>query len=925
MAVVIASALGKDVAGAPLFRGVSFKLERGDRMTLAGRNGAGKTTLLRMLAGASSVDEGELVLEKGARITLHDQRPPRERGLTLRDYVLAGCADLVALEQRLRDLEAEMAAAPEDSGILGRYAKAQSRLEHAGGWNWRAKAIAPLHGLGFVDDQLDRELRTFSGGELTRASLARALAGDPDLLLLDEPTNHLDISSLEWLEGYLTALDAAVILVAHDRWFLEAVGTSVLELEAGRARFFPGPWHAWRRELAAREIALGKAIDKQQREIARMERFVERFRYKASKARQAQSRVKQLAKIERIDRDPRDTRSLGFSFGSAERTGRVVLELDDARLEVPGRTLLEDGELWLERGEHVSLVGPNGVGKTTLIEALTGRRPLDGGRLKTGHNVNFGYLSQHTQELGSTGTALAAAQRATGLTPGKARALLGQFLFSGEEAEKPLEGLSGGERRRLSLAVLVASGANVLILDEPTNHLDLDAREALEDALLAFDGALILVSHDRALLDAVGSRTVAFEDGALRSYEGGWAEYARVRDERREAAIPPKPKRREPAKPAREARSGPSKNAVRRAGELEREVERAEASLAAIEDELADPAMWSSPTRRERATKRHADAKRALEEAYTAWEDASRGLAPGPPLDAAGVRLGRRRGRGGAAPAGDGWRLLVEQGRVSPRDAVREALVGQRLVRGRLDRVDPAQLAAEVALGGLHEAVAVVVELGVDRPWVGRLEQVDDRLGRVRVVRVGAGQDAAATLPQARRRDRAAHELGRDRLLVVLVDAHVTGHERVDVAGDEHHVLDLLAAQVLQQLVALARIALPGVEADVVAAGVDRRHDHHLVGDHLPRRLRAGQSLLGEVHLAPAEEVARGVEIGAGRPHLGVAAGLVGPVLALVEQQQVDGLPEAHAAVDPVVARALGAVGGHAVEERAVGGGLARR
>jgi ATP-binding cassette, subfamily F, member 3 len=623
VAVVIASALGKDVAGAPLFRGVSFKLERGDRMTLAGRNGAGKTTLLRMLAGGSSVDEGELVLEKGARITLHDQRPPRERGLTLRDYVLAGCADLVALEQRLRDLEAEMAAAPEDSGILGRYAKAQSRLEHAGGWNWRAKAIAPLHGLGFVDDQLDRELRTFSGGELTRASLARALAGDPDLLLLDEPTNHLDISSLEWLEGYLTALDAAVILVAHDRWFLEAVGTSVLELEAGRARFFPGPWHAWRRELAAREIALGKAIDKQQREIARMERFVERFRYKATKARQAQSRVKQLAKIERIDRDPRDTRSLGFSFGSAERTGRVVLELDDARLEVPGRTLLEDGELWLERGEHVSLVGPNGVGKTTLIEALTGRRPLEGGRLKTGHNVNFGYLSQHTQELGSTGTALEAAQRATGLTPGKARALLGQFLFSGEEAEKPLEGLSGGERRRLSLAVLVASGANVLILDEPTNHLDLDAREALEDALLAFDGALILVSHDRALLDAVGSRTVAFEDGALRSYEGGWAEYARVRDERREAAIPPKPKRREPAKPAREPRSGPSKNAVRRAGELEREVERAEASLAAIEDELADPAMWSSPTRRERATKRHADAKRALEEAYSAWERAS--------------------------------------------------------------------------------------------------------------------------------------------------------------------------------------------------------------------------------------------------------------------------------------------------------------
>ena len=257
--------------------------------------------------------------------------------------------------------------------MLERYAAAQQRLEHAGGWNWRAQALGPVHGLGFSDGDLDRELRTFSGGELTRASLARALAGDPDLLLLDEPTNHLDISSLEWLEGYLTGLDAAVILVAHDRWFLEAVGTSVLELEAGKARFFPGPWHAWRREAAAREIELGKAIDKQQREIARMERFVERFRYKATKARQAQSRVKALDKIERIERDPRDTRSLGFSFGSAERTGRVVLEVEDARLEVPGRTLLEDGDLWLERGEHVSLVGPNGAGKTTLIEAR--RRP----------------------------------------------------------------------------------------------------------------------------------------------------------------------------------------------------------------------------------------------------------------------------------------------------------------------------------------------------------------------------------------------------------------------------------------------------------------------------------------------------------------------------------------------------------------------
>src|SRR5918994_611526 len=423
MAVVIASALDKDMAGNPLFRGVSFKLERGDRMTLAGRNGAGKMTLLRMLSGETGIDGGELVFEKGTRVALHDQRPPRERDLTLRDYVLSGCRDLVALEEDLRRLEGEMAERPDDRALLERYSRAQSRLE--------------------------------------------------------------------------------------------AVGTSVLELEAGRSRFFPGPWHAWRREAAAREIQLGKQIEKQQAEIARMERFIERFRYKATKARQAQSRVKKLGKMERIERDPTDNRSLGFKF-------------------------------------------------------------------------------------------------------------------SGAEAEKPLEGLSGGERRRLSLAILVASGSNLLILDEPTNHLDIDAREALEDALRAFDGTVLLVSHDRALLDAVGTRTIGLEDGRLRSYAGGWAEYSRVREERREAEATAKRTgraERAAAKPKVNGRpkkpAGPSKNAVKRAAGLEREVERAEAALRALEDELADPSAWASPTSSERATKRHAAAKKAVEEAYARWEAAS--------------------------------------------------------------------------------------------------------------------------------------------------------------------------------------------------------------------------------------------------------------------------------------------------------------
>ncbi len=550
VSVVIASDVGKDVAGEPLLRGISFKLERRDRMTLSGRNGAGKTTLLRMLAGEASVDVGSFVFGKGVRVALHDQRPPRQRDLSLRDYVLSGARELVAIEEELAALEQSMAEGAHDASTLDRYAAAQARLEHAGGYDWRQRALATLHGLGFHDDKdLDRSLRTFSGGELTRASLGRALAARPDLLLLDEPTNHLDIESLEWLETHLVSLDTAVVLVAHDRWFLEAVGTSVLELEGGRGRFFKGPWHVWRREKAARELALDRAIERQQGEIERLEHFVNRFRA-GTRARQAQARVKKLAKIDRVSRGPADGASLAFAFKPPERSGRVVFELEDASITVGDAILLLDGELWLERGEHVSLVGPNGAGKTTLIEALAGRReladlsaatvdaPQVAGKLRTGHNVKVGFLSQHADEIGAAGarTVLEAAQRATGLTPGKARALLGRFLFSGEEAEKALDVLSGGERRRLSLAILVASGANVLILDEPTNHLDLESREALEQALREFTGALLLVSHDRALLDAVGSRTIAFEDGELRSYVGGWPEYVRVRAERDRAS-----------------------------------------------------------------------------------------------------------------------------------------------------------------------------------------------------------------------------------------------------------------------------------------------------------------------------------------------------------------------------------------------------
>jgi ATP-binding cassette subfamily F protein 3 len=620
MAIATATSLDVYVGGRLLFEEVSFKLEPRERMTLSGRNGAGKSTLLRVLAGELAPDAGSLAVQRGARVALHDQRPPRESEATLGEYVFSGRRDMLETEAELERLEAEMTGEAAEETMRA-YAAAQQRLEAGGGYRWRDQVLEVLRGLGFDSEQAGRRLSTFSGGELTRASLARSLAARPDLLLLDEPTNHLDIPSLEWLERYLVDLDAAVVLVAHDRWFLEAVGTSVLELEAGRARFFAGPWHAWREEQAKREIALGKAIERQQAEIARMERFVERFRYKASKARQAQSRVKMIEKAKRDGpvAEKRDGRHLRFHFKPPERPGRVVLKLVNGRLEVPGRVLLDEADLEIERGEHVVLVGPNGAGKTTLIETLSGERDPASGSVRTGHNVRLGYLSQHAETAAGSGSVLDAAKRETGLTENKARALLGGFLFSGADVEKQLADISGGEQRRLSLAILVASGANVLVLDEPTNHLDIESREALEDALTEFEGTVLLVSHDRALLEAVGSRTLVCESGRLESHESGWAEYQRRRDEQEaEATAAAKPggggKKYSATKPAQKA--------ARKAEKLEKRIEQAEAKLRELEDELADPAAWSSPTRVERATKRHEEAKAAVEELYGEWEAA---------------------------------------------------------------------------------------------------------------------------------------------------------------------------------------------------------------------------------------------------------------------------------------------------------------
>src|SRR6266536_227574 len=530
MAVVIGSSLRKEIAGSLLFEGVSFSVERRDRLSLSGPNGAGKTTLLRMLAGETEVHGGELVFAKSTRMALHDQRPPLQHGLSLREY---------------------------------------------------------------------------------------ALSGAPDLLLLDEPTNHLDVENLEWLEQELQSLDAAVILVAHDRWFLEAVTTAVLELEAGRSLFFAGPWHAWRREKAARAAAAAKTAERVGEDIARLERFVERFRYKKSKARQAQAKLTQIQRLEQtragaareLELLTRRSRSLGFDFLEPARSGRIVVEAADLAISAGDKTLLGEATFVLERGEHVGLVGRNGSGKTTLLETILGLREPRAGSVRLGHGVQPAYFSQHELELDERGSVLDCAQRATGLPRPQSQALLGRFHFSGwEQHEKPVTALSGGERRRLALALVVASGANFLVLDEPTNHLDLESREALESALDAFPGTVLLVSHDRALLDAVAHRLLAIEEGTICSYDGGWAEYARRRAE------PAEPKAAPARRPPREKRRPPAPARPSELDQLEGEISRQEETVAELERRLAED--WSDVE----TLAAHRRARDELKELLSRWD-----------------------------------------------------------------------------------------------------------------------------------------------------------------------------------------------------------------------------------------------------------------------------------------------------------------
>ncbi|MFM9019550.1 MAG: ABC-F family ATP-binding cassette domain-containing protein [Actinomycetota bacterium] len=647
--------LTKSFGPRTLFANVSFRIGPGDRLAVAGRNGAGKTTLLRILAGLEDADSGSVSIPRGERVALHDQRPAAQAAGTVREYVEQGLAHARDAEDRMAALEARMAGGDHGPATLAEYDRAQSDLEAAGGYHWRAWVERVTRGLGLSDDHLDRPLASLSGGELTRASLARALAGRPQVLLLDEPTNHLDLEAMEWLEGIVRDIGAAVVIVSHDRWFLESTATSVLEIANGRAKVWPMGYSAFRRARAEEDAQQAALADRRRDEMERLERFVTRWRA-GTKAKQAKSRARKLERLDPIAAPSRE-KSLSFGFPKTEKPGRVVLEADELRVEVAGRPLVDAAGFTIERGQRVAVVGPNGAGKTTTVETLLGRREAAAGRVSMGHKVLPSYFTQHAREYDGQKSLAETVKTGTALTETEARTLLGRFLFSGDMADRPVEDLSGGERRRLGLVELVAEGGNLLVLDEPTNHLDVESREALEDALLAYDGTVILVSHDRALIDAVATHTLSLEAGTALMRAGGYGDLLALRQGGAEIASGASAGSGESASRGagrgtggtggKAAKGGGSDapagggargdgTARRSNGRLAREVSKIESRIAGIEDEMAaveaevaGAGAAGDVDEVTRLGERHRQLQEDLSYAMAEWEDRAATLVEG--------------------------------------------------------------------------------------------------------------------------------------------------------------------------------------------------------------------------------------------------------------------------------------------------------
>ncbi len=608
--MISADHLALQRGGRELFADVTLKLHRGHRYGLTGANGTGKSSFFGLILGELEPDAGELSIPPGVVIAHVAQETPAVERSAI-DYVIDGDARLRRLEQRIADAEGE------------RLAELLAEYENLGGYSARSRAATLMHGLGFEPSRIDNPVASFSGGWRMRLNLAQALMLRSDLLLLDEPTNHLDLDAVMWLETWLQGYDGILLLISHDREFLDAVATDILHLEHGAITASEGNWTAFERQRAARLQQQAALYKKQQREIAHLHRFIERFRAKATKARQAQSRIKALARMEVIAAAHVDS-PFHFSFFPADRAGDPLLKLEAADAGYGQTLVLENTDFQLRPGSRVGLLGPNGAGKSTLIKLLAGELALLSGERIEAQGLKIGYFAQHQlDQLDAEASALLHLQRCdeSGASEQQMRDFLGGFGFQGERAETPVAPFSGGEKARLALALLVWRRPNLLLLDEPTNHLDLEMRHAITVALQAFDGAMVIVSHDRHLLRTCADELYLVHDRRCERFNGDLDDYRQqIAERERQTGATPRHDRKQQRRNAAELRrqQQPIRNKLKT---NEREMENVQQRLAALERQLADDAIYQpdAAARLKTALAEQAELSRRLAELEEAW------------------------------------------------------------------------------------------------------------------------------------------------------------------------------------------------------------------------------------------------------------------------------------------------------------------
>jgi ATP-binding cassette subfamily F protein 3 len=629
--VIQVKAVSKSYGGQLVLGDVAWQLRPGERIGLVGPNGAGKTTLCRIIAGVETPDAGEVSRPRTATVGYLPQEVHTSDASTPLAEALAGFDEVWALEREMETIAETLAATPTDA-LTQRYGELQQRFDAAGGYRLESQARVILGGLGFAPHDMTQPLRVFSGGWRMRAALARLLLLRPDVLLLDEPTNHLDLESLAWLEDFLSAYEGTVVVVSHDRYFLNRMVTSIAELAGGALTLYAGDYDDYLLEREARRALVEAQAKNQARRVAEIERFIERFRYKATKARQVQSRVKMLERIERID-VAAESRHIGFRFPSPPRSGRRVATLAGLHKAYGERVVYAGVDFAVERGERVALVGPNGAGKSTLLRVLAGVLPFERGERVLGTHVSVHYYAQHQLDaLDPRRTVLAEMEAVApelGMT--RLRTVLGAFLFSGDSVDKRVAVLSGGEKARVALARMLLRPAALLALDEPTNHLDLASREVLEAALVDFPGTIVFISHDRYFINRVATRIVEVDRGRLTSYLGTYDDYVAQKTgtamSRADGTAGPKATAPVPrAVPERRNPTG-LRRLRGRLDEVERRIRELEDRLRALGDLLAAPELYRDGERVRAAVSERDDAEQEVAALMREWETLSTELA----------------------------------------------------------------------------------------------------------------------------------------------------------------------------------------------------------------------------------------------------------------------------------------------------------